>query len=1127
MRFAGVAGALLALLMGSVSSWGEIPEANPEDFRGLYKSLENATSALEPPAETKTAEGYLRFLGAPQGAAFKVPVTKSADPRFTATQFMQKHGRVFGALSTRTTFEASASKIVEDRASVRLDQKYSGVPVFGARVFVQTDLDGGVISALSDIMRDTSSLDNNALSLSPSETRERAELEALELMRQTYGGTGYEAPAGRLFVFAPSVVGDSGAPCLVWAIVAASQTNPLAKEVILVDAHSLDIRLHHTLVPQALEREVYDAYNTYSDPGTLVRAEGDPASAVTDVNLAYDALGDTYSFYRDYHGRDSIDDGGMVLSATVRYCDPYYECPMVNAFYDLVGKRMYFGDGMVADDVTAHELTHGVTAETSNLAYYYESGAINEAFSDIWGEYVDLTNGRGNDSPDVRWIMGEDTPLGALRNMADPTEFGDPAIYYGPNWYSGSGDYGGVHYNCGVGNKLCYLLTDGGTFNGYSVEGIGIAKAADVFYRAQAVLMPGAGEPVIDQGLEANYIDYQDFGDLLVQAATDLAATEPARFGDDDVRAVKSAAYAVEILQFPGQPLKDFRAMSVEGSPAIALTWTNPAYPYFDQAVVVRNADHAPASMYDGEVVYSGSENWAIDEPLPLGKSYHYAVFATFRDTEPPQYKTSTAQVGSPALGVAYEAFSAGSDLAYTQMLFTPIGPAAAGGYQLTVTPGVRDLPQTPDHAQFGAILEDDSFGIVLGRPIPFMGEYHDSFWVAENGYLTFTEMPVPRYDPLNFPWGGSANMMPRICVAFADLSNISSGTIWNKFLDDRVVITYDKLPVWGGSYYATNTAQVELFYSGHIRITCLELTAQEMVIGVMDGQGVFYDPEVLLQSEILVPKELDISGQPDGSRTLSIEPISPVSVNEGMRAQFRIRVHSPQGSPEISVLGAPDGATLTEVSATEKTFSWLTGYDDTGDHVVTVQAKEGRQTASQEVVIHVGNSYRLPEAGQVQVTPESPAAGSALTLTWSVSSPEEGGEHEVYIEWYCNGTLMLPLLNASRVPGFATNEGERWYAIVTPYSVFESYYGIVGESVASNMVTIGPPGAGSSEPVEGSGPVKLIDVNGDGIVNAVDIQLVVNGILGTRLVPTADVNRDGRTDASDVQLVVNGILAL
>ena len=89
---------------------------------------------------------------------------------------------------------------------------------------------------------------------------------------------------------------------------------------------------------------------------------------------------------------------------------------------------MVYGDGFAAaDDVVGHELTHGVTDFSSQLFYFYQSGAMNESFSDIWGEFVDLTNGAGNDSPGVRWLMGEDIPVGgAIRDMQNPPAFGDP-----------------------------------------------------------------------------------------------------------------------------------------------------------------------------------------------------------------------------------------------------------------------------------------------------------------------------------------------------------------------------------------------------------------------------------------------------------------------------------------------------------------------------------------------------------------------------------------------------------------------------------------------------------------------------------------------------------------------------
>jgi len=109
-----------------------------------------------------------------------------------------------------------------------------------------------------------------------------------------------------------------------------------------------------------------------------------------------------------------------------------------------------------------------VTDFSSSLFYYQQSGAINESMSDVFGEYIDLTNTDGNDTAAVRWQIGEDVPgFGAIRNMADPTIFGDPDRMLSPFYANdpSEGDAGGVHLNSGVGNKAGYLMVDGGSFN--------------------------------------------------------------------------------------------------------------------------------------------------------------------------------------------------------------------------------------------------------------------------------------------------------------------------------------------------------------------------------------------------------------------------------------------------------------------------------------------------------------------------------------------------------------------------------------------------------------------------------------------------------------------------------------
>jgi Zn-dependent metalloprotease len=266
----------------------------------------------------------------------------------------------------------------------------------------------------------------------------------------------------------------------------------------------------------------------------LARSEGDEdPTGIPDVDNAYDYAEDTYRFYSEKHSRDSIDDAGMELISTTRYC-PYYSCESQtyqNAFWN--GSQMVYGDGFAsADDVVGHELTHGVTDHESHLFYYMQSGAINEALSDIWGEFVDLENGEGNDDPSVRWLMGEDLPIGAIRNMADPPAYGDPDRMGSPNYHCGAWDNGGVHINSGVANKAAYLLTDGDFFNGYTITGLGIEKVAQLFYEAQTNLLTSGS-------------DYQDLANALRQAAVNLG------FSESDRQQVENAIDATEMDQQP------------------------------------------------------------------------------------------------------------------------------------------------------------------------------------------------------------------------------------------------------------------------------------------------------------------------------------------------------------------------------------------------------------------------------------------------------------------------------------------------------------------------------------------------------------------------------------------------
>ena len=279
----------------------------------------------------------------------------------------------------------------------------------------------------------------------------------------------------------------------------------------------------------------YSAGNGTNLPGTLLCDQTQP-NCTNGTDLDADAVHqytiDTLDFYENYYGRNSLDDNYKTVISTVHYNNNYQ-----NAYWS--GSQAVFGDNFVTDDIVAHELTHGVTENESNLIFLYQSGAINESFSDLWGEFVDLTNGSGDDSPGVRWLHGEDLSSGTHRSMSDPPAYGDPDKITSPYYYTGIDDLGGVHTNSGVNNKAVYLMTDGDNFNGRTVTGIGLDKTAAIYYEVQTNLLSSG----------ANYTDLYY---ALNQACSNLiGGSEGITSGD--CTQVQNATQAVE-MNLPVQP---------------------------------------------------------------------------------------------------------------------------------------------------------------------------------------------------------------------------------------------------------------------------------------------------------------------------------------------------------------------------------------------------------------------------------------------------------------------------------------------------------------------------------------------------------------------------------------------
>ncbi len=472
------------------------------DFSAVLATVKRRVIRQSVPVETvrlsTAADGALRYLGAPPDHHFLPDGAKFVSPDDAATGFVLQNGRLLGVKSDRVALRVVRSRVRRNRSIVTLGQSYAGVPVFGAEIKAQVNADEGVEALLSHLATDLGPLESGDLKVQPTLAAERAATMVPALLAPETRGLGLDVGRPRLVLFDPTLLGETGPIRLAWQINAATRDGVTLDQEVFLDAHTGELIERISNLYDALDREIYDAANSNSDPGTLLRSEGGPASTVKDVNGAYTAYGEVYTFYQTYHGRDSYDDEGSTLSATVRFCDSTILGPgcsfSKSGQWNASRKRMYFGPGMTVDDITGHEVTHGVTRDESGLIYKNESGAINESFSDLWGEFIDLTDGTGNDSSSVRWLVGEDAPkwLGkGLRDMMAPTNFMDADRLNSPLYQppSDTSDNGGVHHNSGVNNKLCFLLTDGQTFNGQTVQGMGIQRIADLYYEAQTGIL--------------------------------------------------------------------------------------------------------------------------------------------------------------------------------------------------------------------------------------------------------------------------------------------------------------------------------------------------------------------------------------------------------------------------------------------------------------------------------------------------------------------------------------------------------------------------------------------------------------------------------------------------------------
>ncbi len=494
------------------------------------------------PASVHGAD-LLQGSSAPKGKG--VGVAAAPDFSAKAVDVMRAVAGLYGIQNAGQEFSfQSLESSATGYRHVRLNQTYQGLPVFGGQMVVHFDGKGtarsvnGVYQAMDHV------------AISPVLTPDEAAAVAMADQKAMGKNDGRLTEGPSLVIYARDVV-----PLLAYQLVVSygeQQAVDVGRWRYWINAQDGSILLRYNDIPEiaapavgvpevltgyALIREgmdsttvqgwkesnglryMYSAVNRWyvknagggpyafaPDAFTYAyRPTADWAASDYGEMSAARAFENIQNYYLTVHGRDSFDNVGGMARVDVHYSENY-----ANAFWN--GTYFTFGDGdgktsreLSVLDVAAHEFQHGVTEHSARLVYAYESGALNESFSDIFGALVEFDSQLdGGSNYPVRvagtadWLIGEDcwlssTAMRDMRNPANSNTVGvagmQPTRYKGTFWYSGDLDSGGVHYNSSVQNFFFYLLCEGGygvndSVITYNVPGLGRSVGEKLAYLA-------------------------------------------------------------------------------------------------------------------------------------------------------------------------------------------------------------------------------------------------------------------------------------------------------------------------------------------------------------------------------------------------------------------------------------------------------------------------------------------------------------------------------------------------------------------------------------------------------------------------------------------------------------------
>jgi Zn-dependent metalloprotease len=400
-----------------------------------------------------------------------LPGALSRTPAGKALGFFGQHGDVFGVRDAQTELvQIGASKDRYGATHISYQQVYNGVPVFGGILRAHLDANNNLTAVngvfVPDIAlatqpklsaADAGRLAINAVVADPPRSEVTADV------AQPLKAADLTAASTTLYIYRIGLVRNApGTSQLVYQVEVTNGRN--VRDFVFVHAHSGKLVNRYSAIHDGLFRRLFE-----QNTDNQVWQEGDPfpGSLNEDQQNIVNFSGDSYYHFFNAFGRDSYDGAGAEMQSVNN--DPTIACP--NANWN--GATTNYCNGVTSDDVVAHEWAHAYTQFTHNLIYQWQPGALNEAYSDIWGETVDMLNAAGTDSPAPVRTVGTcstfTTPLPKLIInsppsiaqvcAAAPAQFGPP-----PN--GETGDVALANDGTGVTSDACEPLVNGAEIDG-------------------------------------------------------------------------------------------------------------------------------------------------------------------------------------------------------------------------------------------------------------------------------------------------------------------------------------------------------------------------------------------------------------------------------------------------------------------------------------------------------------------------------------------------------------------------------------------------------------------------------------------------------------------------------------